>query len=485
MSGSRLLIRKAVLGVAILVGFTALAGLAGHGIASGFVPDEDQGYFFVNVQLPDAASLERTDAVCRKVEAILGATPEIESFNTVAGFSLLTYASATYNGFYFVTLKEWSKRPGSEHTAAAVVNRLNWELAGKINEGIVFGFAPPAIAGLGNSGGFSMWVQDRSGGDVEFLNTNLQKFMEAARKQPEVGSINTLFRASVPQVFAEVDRDKILKQGVNIADVYQTLQAFLGGSYINQFNRFGRQWKVYLEAESDQRANEDKIGNYYVRNSNGDMVPLSALASTKRVYVHQPLQPLPRRPGHRQPRSRLQLRPGDERPRTRGRRCFAPRDGLRVGRPLLPTTEGRWHRRCHFRALAALRFLDPGSPVRELVAPLQRAALSPDRGHRGVRRVAHARVLLRHLRADRPGDAGRPGGEERHLDRRVRQGRVREGSAPGRGRVGGCEAPNLSKEPLKILSQTFRTHFSGWPRFRSLIEEIFFAREENNHGNRL
>jgi len=284
VSGSRLLIRKAVLGVAILVGFTALAGLAGHGIASGFVPDEDQGYFFVNVQLPDAASLERTDAVCRKVEAILGATPEIESFNTVAGFSLLTYASATYNGFYFVTLKEWSKRPGSEHTAAAVVNRLNWELAGKINEGIVFGFAPPAIAGLGNSGGFSMWVQDRSGGDVEFLNTNLQKFMEAARKQPEVGSINTLFRASVPQVFAEVDRDKILKQGVNIADVYQTLQAFLGGSYINQFNRFGRQWKVYLEAESDQRANEDKIGNYYVRNSNGDMVPLSALASTKRVY---------------------------------------------------------------------------------------------------------------------------------------------------------------------------------------------------------
>jgi HAE1 family hydrophobic/amphiphilic exporter-1 len=129
-----------------------------------------------------------------------------------------------------------------------------------------------------------MWIQDRSGGDVQFLNTNLQKFVEAARKRPEVGSINTLFRPSVPQVYAEVDRDKVLKQGVNIADVYQTLQAFLGGSYINQFNRFGRQWRVFLEAEGDQRVNASDIGNYYVRNSNGDMVPLSALASTKRVY---------------------------------------------------------------------------------------------------------------------------------------------------------------------------------------------------------
>src|SRR5229473_1898085 len=284
VSASRLLIRKAVLGVAILVGLTALAGLAGRRIPSGFVRDEDQGYFFVNVQLPDAASLERTDAVCRKVEAILGATAEIESFNTIAGFSLLSFTSATYSGFYFVTLRDWSKRPGSEHTAAVVVNRLNRELAGKINEAIVFGFSPPAIPGLGTSGGFSMWVQDRSGGDVEFLNTNLQKLVEAARKRPEVGSINTLFRPSVPQIFAEVDRDKVLKQGVNISDVYQTLQAFLGGSYINQFNRFGRQWRVFLEAEGDQRLNASDIGNYYVRNSNGDMVPLSALASTKRVY---------------------------------------------------------------------------------------------------------------------------------------------------------------------------------------------------------
>ncbi len=284
VSTSRFLIRKAVLGVAILVGFTALAVLAGRRVPSGFIPEEDQGYFFLNVQLPDAASLDRTDAVCRKVDAILGTIPEVKSFNTIVGFSLLTYTSATYSGFYFVTLKDWDKRPGARHTAAAVLERLNRELAGKIDEAIVFGFAPPAIPGLGQSGGFSMWIEDHSGGDVKFLDSNLQKFVAAAKKRPEVGSINPLFRPAVPQVYADVDRDKVIKQGVNIADVYQTLQAFLGGAYINQFNRFGRQWRVYLQSEGDQRATASDIDRYYVRNSNNDFVPLSALATTRRAY---------------------------------------------------------------------------------------------------------------------------------------------------------------------------------------------------------
>ncbi len=281
---SRLLIRKAVLGVAILVGFGALAGLAGRGIASGFVPDEDQGFFFLNVQLPDASSLERTDAVCRKIDAILAATPEIASYNTIVGFSLLSYSSATYSAFYFVTLKNWSERPGAGHTDVAVIGRLNRELAGKINEAIAFGFPPPAIPGLGFSGGFSMWIQDRGGGDVAFLDTNLKTFLAAASKRPEVGSINTVFRASVPQVYADVDRDKVLKQGISLGSVYQTMQAFMGGAYINQFNRFGRQWRVYLQAEGEQRRSTSDISGYYVRNRNGDMVPLSAVASTRRVF---------------------------------------------------------------------------------------------------------------------------------------------------------------------------------------------------------
>ena len=284
VKASAFLVRKAVLGVAILVGFTALAGLAGKKVPGGFIPGEDQGYFFLNVQLPDASSLERTAAVCRKIDAILAATPEVASYNTIAGFSLLSYSSATYGGFYFVSLKKWSERGGAEHTDEAVIGRLNREFAGRINEAIVFGFPPPAIPGLGTAGGFSMWIQDRSGNDVPFLEKNLSAFMAAARKRPEVGSINTVFRASVPEVYASVDRDKVLKQGVSLSSVYQTMQAFLGSAYISQFNRFGRQWRVFLQAEGDQRESAGDISGYYVRSGNGQMVPLSAFVSAKRVY---------------------------------------------------------------------------------------------------------------------------------------------------------------------------------------------------------
>src|SRR6516225_5448256 len=263
---SGLLIRKAVIGLVILAGFFALAAFTGQRVASGFLTEEDQGFLFLNVQLPDAASLERTDAVCRKVDAILAKTPEVKSFNTIAGFSILSYSSATYNGFYFVTFKDWSQRKGEHHSAAAIARRLNQEFASKIDEGLVFAFSPPAIVGLGFAGGFSAWIQDRSGGDVPFLADNLQKFLAAARKRPEIASINTVFRPAVPQVYAEVDRDKVLKQDVNLRSVYQTLQAYLGGLYINQFNRFGRTWRVYLEAEADQRRSADDLSGYYVRN---------------------------------------------------------------------------------------------------------------------------------------------------------------------------------------------------------------------------
>ena len=284
VKASGFLARKAMLSVGILAGFIALAWLAGKKIPTGFIPEEDQGYFFLNVTLPDAAALERTDAVCKKIDAVLAATPEVQSYNTIAGFSLLSYSSATYSGFYFVSLKPWSERPGAAHTVDAVVGRLNREMGARVNEAIAFGFPPPAIPGLGSAGGFSMWIQDRSGADVPYLAKNLEAFMAAARKRPEIGSINTVWRASVPQVFAEVDRDKVLKEGIPLGSVYQTMQAFMGGAYINQFNRFGRQWRVYLQAEGDQRQSTRDISGYYVRNAGGQMVPLSAFVSTKRVY---------------------------------------------------------------------------------------------------------------------------------------------------------------------------------------------------------
>ena len=283
VAASRLLIRKAVVAGLILAVFTLAAGGAGKALPGSFLPEEDQGYFYLNVQLPDASSLQRTDAVCRKVEEILARNPGVQYYNTVAGFSLLSYVSAPYTGFFFVSLKPWAQRGGSGMSAKELAASLNAEFRAGIPEANVFAFLPPAIPGLGASGGFSLWLQDRSGGTVEHLNENLQKFLEAARKRKELQNVNSSFRAAVPQLFVDVDRDKALKQGVAIADVYQTLQAFLGGSFVNQFNRFGRQWRVFLQADAEGRLDPDAIGRFFVRNDDGRMVPLSSLVTVRHI----------------------------------------------------------------------------------------------------------------------------------------------------------------------------------------------------------
>jgi hydrophobic/amphiphilic exporter-1 (mainly G- bacteria), HAE1 family len=283
VSLSHALIRKSLVGAAILGGFVLLSGALGKSLPTSFLPEEDYGYLLVNVQLPPAASLDRTDAVCRKVEAILRETEGIENFNTVAGFSLLTRVSATYNGFFFVALKPWDERNADGLEAKGIVAALNQRLSKEIPEASAFAFMPPSIPGLGSAGGFSFWLQDRSGGSVGFLDQNLQKFLEAARKRPEISGVTSPFSASVPQVFANVDRDKVLKQGVAVGDVYQTLQAYLGGLYLNQFNRFGRQWKVFLQAEGEERRTERDIGQFYVRNNDQNMVPLSALMTEQKI----------------------------------------------------------------------------------------------------------------------------------------------------------------------------------------------------------
>jgi HAE1 family hydrophobic/amphiphilic exporter-1 len=227
--------------------------------------------------------LERTDQVLKKVEGILQKTEGIQYFTTIGGFSLLSRTSASYQGFFFTSFKPWHERPGKQLEAKGILASLNKTLASQVPEAIAFSFSPPSIPGLGNAGGFSFWVQDRSGGSVDFLDENLQKFLTACRKRPELAGVASQFSASVPQIYADVDRDKVLKQGVAIGDVYQTLQAYLGGLYLNQFNRFGRQWRVFLQAEGEERRSDQDIRNYYVRNKDGSMVPLSALVTTRRV----------------------------------------------------------------------------------------------------------------------------------------------------------------------------------------------------------
>jgi HAE1 family hydrophobic/amphiphilic exporter-1 len=281
VSVSSLLIRKAVLGVAILLGFALLAGLTGRKVPTSFLPQEDNGSFYLDVRLPDASSLQRTDAVCLKVEKILAGTKGVRYYTTVAGFSLLSYISASYNGFYFISLQPWHDREEGGLTADALVAKLNQRFKAEIPEATVFAFQPPAIPGLGAAGGFSLWLQDRSGGTPQFLSENVQKFLEAARKRPELLNVNSSYRAQVPQMFVDVDRDKALKQGVPVASIYDTLQTLLGGSFVNQFNRFGRQWRVFMQAEAQNRLTPADVGRFYVRNNDGTMVPLSALTTLR------------------------------------------------------------------------------------------------------------------------------------------------------------------------------------------------------------
>jgi hydrophobic/amphiphilic exporter-1 (mainly G- bacteria), HAE1 family len=270
------LIRKSAVAVVALVLFAAAAVFFGKKLPSGFLPDEDQGYAFVNLQLPNAASLQRTDQAARQIEAVLAKTPGVEYTTSVIGFSLLSYVQTSYNAFFFVTLKPWSDRTQRDEQFQAIKARLNQEL-GRLPQGTAFSFSPPAIPGVGTSGGFTFVLEDRAGNGMPYLAANVDKFIAAASKRSEIAGITSSLLPSVPQEFVDVDRDKALKQGVPISDIYETLQTYMGGLFVNYFNRFGRQWQTYLEAEGNYRANAQDAGQFYVRNDKGAMVPLSAL----------------------------------------------------------------------------------------------------------------------------------------------------------------------------------------------------------------
>ncbi len=261
-----------------------LGGLAAIGVGLGrvlptsFVPSEDQGYFFLQVQLPDAASLQRTDVVARRIEKVLADTEGVQSYTTIAGFSLLANISASYTGFYFVQLDPWDER--GERTADVIMHELNGRLHA-FPDAQAFAFGPPSIPGVGTAGGFDVMLQDRSGRSVDYLAGNAQRFIEAANARPELTAVLTVWRPDVPQLFADVNADKVYKLGVNAQEVYSTLQALLGSAYVNQFNRFGRVWKVFVQAEPEFRVDAEDIGSFYVRNKEREMVPLSTLVRTE------------------------------------------------------------------------------------------------------------------------------------------------------------------------------------------------------------
>jgi len=280
VSWSAVLVKKTVVMVVILAVFAAAGGFFANHVPTSFLPDEDQGYAYVSVQLPNGASLERTRAVVDQVEKIIMDTPGVQQSTCFVGFSLLSFVRTTYNATFFINFKPWDERKTREEQFQTLKAHLNQKLS-KIPSAVAFGFSPPAIPGVGTAGGFTFMLEDRSGGDIQFLAKNLQTFLDAARKRPEIASLTTTFLPNVPQQFVEVDRDKVLKQGVPLNDVYRTIQAFMGGYFINYFNRFGRQWQVYIEAEGENRAKAENVGQFYVRNKNGENVPLSTLTTVK------------------------------------------------------------------------------------------------------------------------------------------------------------------------------------------------------------
>ncbi|HXM59256.1 MAG TPA: multidrug efflux RND transporter permease subunit [Terriglobales bacterium] len=272
------LIHKAGLAFVLLLVLALAAGFLGKKIPSSFLPDEDQGYVFAGLQLPDAASLQRSSEAAREVENIILQTPGVQYVSSVMGYSMLSGVNTTYSSFFFVSLKDWAERKTPETSYAGIKLHLERALS-RITSGIAFAFPPPAIPGVGASGGVTFILEDRSGSGAEFLGQNARRFLAAAAKRPELTRVMTTALFNVPQVGVDVDNAKVLSQQVPLSSVYQTLQTFMGGSLVNFFNRFGLQWQVYVQADGDFRTNAENLGKFHVRNADGQMVPLSTLTS--------------------------------------------------------------------------------------------------------------------------------------------------------------------------------------------------------------
>ncbi|MCL6258037.1 multidrug efflux RND transporter permease subunit [Aquiflexum sp. TKW24L] len=266
---------------AIIIGIVMVFALIiGKDIPGGFVPEEDEGYYLVNIQLPDAASLERTDEVAAKVENILAQYEEIEYSTMVLGFSLITGSYSTNNAFVFISLKPWDER---KRTSKQLIAETNLAFRNIVSEASAIAFGPPPIEGLGTSAGFTLQLQDRSGNTPQFLDEQAQLFIAEARKRPEIGNVFTLFRSNVPQKKILIDYDKAEKLGIDLAEITSTVSTYLGSAYLNDFNRFGRQYKVFVQAEGEDRLQPSDLSKYYVRSKSGEIIPLGTFTTVEDI----------------------------------------------------------------------------------------------------------------------------------------------------------------------------------------------------------
>jgi hydrophobe/amphiphile efflux-1 (HAE1) family protein len=279
-------LRRASLAVALLIVLSGASYALLRVVPTGFAPTEDQGYLLVNVQLPDAASLERTDAVVRQIERVVLETPGVETVVAIGGRSFIAGVNGPNVASLFPRLAPWSEREAPERRADAILGRLRARL-GAIPEAVVVVFPPPPIRGISSGGGFQFQLQSVGGRSLDELNTVARRIIEATRQRPELASAYTAFRPGVPQLDAQVDRAKSKALGVPVSDVFESLQIFLGSLYVNDFNAFGRVWRVQLQAEPAYRATPGDVGRLYVRSDvgvngqAGRMVPLSTLVTVR------------------------------------------------------------------------------------------------------------------------------------------------------------------------------------------------------------
>jgi len=267
----------------VAAGFAVVLALMAGGfrmVPGAFVPNEDQGYFFIDAELPAGSTLERTEEVMGRVNEILLETPGVANVITIGGFSLLNGVGSGNAGFAIAALEPWDERPGDELSVWGILGRVGPQLAA-IKEGRVFPFAPPPITGLGSADGFEMQIQDRGGIGLVQMETFANDLVAAANQSPVLTGVSQNFRANVPQLFADVDREQVKTMGIPLESVFSTLQANLGSAYVNDFNLFGRTWRVMVQADEGYRSRPEDLQRLQVRNDAGDMVPIGAFATVR------------------------------------------------------------------------------------------------------------------------------------------------------------------------------------------------------------
>jgi HAE1 family hydrophobic/amphiphilic exporter-1/multidrug efflux pump len=272
------IIRAAPLAVLFLCAIYAGVVWLAKTLPTAFLPDEDLGYAIVAVQLPDAMALDRTEATMRKADALIRAIPGVANTVGLSGFGLISGANTSNVGTFFVTLKPWDERQSPAASNVAIIGEMNKRLS-SIPEASIFALNPPPISGLGNSGGVALEVQDKTGGDLALVENASNQLQRSVRSHKEVGLLLSTLRAHVPQVALNPDREKVKLLGLNLSDVFQTLQTYLGSDYVNQFNLYGRVWRVYVQAESEYRQSPADLNRIYIRSAQNKMIPLSAFVT--------------------------------------------------------------------------------------------------------------------------------------------------------------------------------------------------------------